>query len=287
VVAQARGYFADEGIDEVEIIVTDEYVPGLIGGSLDLAQGDSDVFFGSADASGEDIVFLGSYHTYEYRMLGAREGIETAEDLRGGDVTGGAFGARNDMLARRIVGELGLDPEADVNMVPLGGNADARLQALLAGTVDGAGLFPRHRAALLDAGGTILYEESVELPQSGLAVMADRLAEDRPTIEAFLRATLRARQDMQDLSQKDELLALMRDAGFDIPAEFEDLYEIEMEQISVDGGFDPSLMDTLVEEQIQLEILPEGIAWRPYVDLGPLHAAQAELGLDANPVSLD
>lgn len=287
VVADARGYFADEGIDEVEIIVTDDYVAGLIGGSLTVAQGDSDVFFGAAEASGEDIVWVGSYHTFEYQILGVGPGIEDVDGLRGGTVTGGATGSRNDMLARRIVGELGLDPDSDVQMVPLGGNADARLQALIAGQVDGAGLFPRHEAALVEAGGQFIYEEAVELPQSGLAVLGETLESDRPTVEAFLRATLRAREDMMDLSQKDELLQLMRDADFDIPEEFEDLYEVEMEQISADGGFDPAQMDVLVEEQIGIEILPEGIDWRGYVDLEPLHAAQEAVGLDVSPTSLD
>jgi ABC-type nitrate/sulfonate/bicarbonate transport system substrate-binding protein len=160
---------------EVEIIETDDYIAGLIGGSLDITQGDTDAAFGSAEASGEDVVFTGTYRNSEYQILGVGPGIETAEDLKGGDLTGGALGSRNQRLLERIVAELGLDPETDVNFVPQGGNSDATLQAIIAGTVQGGSLFPRHKFALEDAGGKFLYENLVELPQEGVLVMGDFL----------------------------------------------------------------------------------------------------------------
>lgn len=285
--ADERGYFEDEGITEVEILETDDYIPGLIGGSIDITQADTDVTLGSAQASGEDITILGTYRHKEYQILGVREGIEEPEDLKGADLTGGALGGRNQLILERIVSELGLDPETDVNFVPQGGNSDATLQAIIGGTVDGGALFPRHKFALEEAGGQFLYEEFADLPQETIAVMGDYLEENRPTVMAYLCATLRARQDMYDMSQKDEILGIMRDRGYEIPEEFEGVYDLEVEQISQDGGFVPEEMDELVEEQQQLENLPEDIDWREYVDLGPLHEVQDALGLERRPESLD
>lgn len=285
--ADERGYFADEGIQEVEILETDDYIPGLIGGSIDISQADTDVTLGSAEASGEDLRILGTYRDGEYQILGVREGIEEPEDLKGADLTGGALGGRNQLLLERIVAELGLDPEEDVNFVPQGGNSDATLQAIIGGTVDGGALFPRHKFALEEAGGQFLYQEFAELPQESIVVMGDYLEENRPTVLAYLCATMRARQDMYDMSQKDEILAIMRDRGYEIPEEFEGVYDIEIEQISEDGGFNPDQMVELIEEQQGLGNLPEDLEWQQYVDLGPLHEVQESLGLDKRPESLD
>jgi len=291
VIAIERGYFAEEGINDIEIIETDEYIPALIGGSLHLTQGDTDAAFGSAEASGEDIVFTGTYRNSEYQILGVGPGVETAEDLKGGDLTGGALGSRNQRLLARIVEELGLDSETDVNFVPQGGNSDATLQAIIAGTVKGGSLFPRHKFALEAAGGQFLYENLAELPQEGVLVMGDFYEENFDTVVAYWRATLKARADMwaakDDPEAAKEIIDLMRNFGFEIPEEFEGVFNLEVEQVSEDGGFDPSQMDELVAEQIELENLPEGIDWRQFVDLGALHQAQDDLGITQNPASLD
>lgn len=286
--ADERGYFEDEGITDVEILETDDYIPGLIGGSIDISQADTDVTLGAAEASGEDLTILGTYRDKEYQILGVREGIESGEDLKGADLTGGALGGRNQLILEKIVEEeFGLDPQTDVNFVPQGGNSDATLQAIIGGTVDGGSLFPRHKFALEEAGGKFLHEEFVELPQESVAVMGDFLEENRPTVMAYLCATLRARQDMNDMSQKDEILGIMRDRGYEIPEEFEGVYDLEIEQISQDGGFEPELMDTLIAEQVELGNVPEDLEWQQYVDLEPLHEAQDALGLERRPESLD
>lgn len=290
ILGRDRGYFEEVGITEVEVIETDDYIAGLLGGSLDLTQGDTDVGFGSAEASGEDIQYLGTYRGNEYQILGVGPDIEEAEDLVGGDLTGGALGSRNQLLLERIVVELGLE-EDDVNFVPQGGNSDATLQAIISGTVDGGTLFPRHRFALEEAGGQFLYEQFEELPQEGIYAMGDFVAENEATVVAYWCATLRARQDMYDaVGDEEASLAIineMRDAGFEIPEEFEEVFDLEVEQITRDGGFDPARMDVLVEEQIGLGNLPEGIDWRPFVNVDPLHQAQEGLGLETNPASLE
>lgn len=286
VLADERGYLADRGITDVEIIVSDEYIAGLIGGTLDITQGDTDVAFGSALASGEDLRFVGTYRGFEWRMIGVAEGIEGIEDLAGQPVTAGPLESRNATIMFDTLERLGLS-EDELEPVPQGGGSDARLQALVQGTVKAASIFPRHRVPLEEAGGSILSEEFVETPQEGLIVMGDTLEDDCATIIAYLAAQLQARQDIHDLSQQDGILAIMRDRGFDIPDYFEAVYELEVDQISPDGGFDPGAMDVLVQEIIDVGNLPEDIDWRTYVDLRPLHAAQQQVGLELDPDGLD
>lgn len=285
VIADERGYFEEEGITDVEILETDDYIAGLIGGSLTIAQGDTDVMFGSAEASGEDIRYLGTYRNGEYQIMGVAPGIEEPEDLIGQPVTGGDLEGRNTSLMQKYLKELGIDPE-EVDFVPMGGNSDARLQATIEGTVKAASLFPRHRVPLEEAGGFFMYEEFEINPQEGVMAMGDTVDNDCATVVAFLKATLRARQDMYDFDRKEETLELMRDRGFDIPPYFADEYEVEVEQVSVDGGFDIQEMEDLVTEQTELGNLPEDLDWRQYVQLDPLHKAQEELGVEMNPTDL-
>jgi ABC-type nitrate/sulfonate/bicarbonate transport system substrate-binding protein len=285
-IADERGYFADEGITDVEFIETDEYIAGLVGNSLTIAQGDTDVLFGSAEASGTDLRWLATYRNSEYQIMGVAPGIEEPEDLIGQPVTGGNLEGRNTALMRKFLQELGVDPD-DVEFVPMGGNSDARLQAVMEGTVKAASLFPRHKTPLEEAGGFFMYEELVENPQEGVLAMGDTVDNDCATVIAYLKADLRARQDMYDFSQRDEILELMRARGFEIPDFFAELYELEVEQVGQDGGFSVELMDQLVEEQIGLGELPDDIDWRQYVDLRALNTAQEALDIDPNPTSLD
>lgn len=286
VIADERGYFADEGITDVEIIETDEYIAGLIGGSLDIAQGDTDVLYGSAEASQEDLRYLGTYRNGEYQILGVAPGIEDPQDLVGKPVTGGDLEGRNTALIPKYLDALGVDPES-VEMVPMGGNSDARLQALIEGTVAGASLFPRHRVPLEEAGGSFMYEEFEINPQEGVMATGEFIDNQCSTVIAFWNATLKARADMWDFDQAEELLELMRSRGFDIPDYFAELYDVEVEQVSEDGGFDAGEMDDLVAEQVDLGNLPADLDWRSYVDLRPLHAAQEAQGLPLNPESIE
>ncbi|MPZ51422.1 MAG: hypothetical protein GEU79_01585 [Acidimicrobiia bacterium] len=284
--ADALGYMADYGIDTTDYQLSDEYVAGLLGGSLDIARGDTNVLMGSAFTSGEPITMMSLYRTSEWQIMGVREGIETPEDLVGGTITGGQLEGRNTVVLRNILRSLGLDPDEDMEFVAMTGASDARLQALLAGTVDAANLFPRHRAGLEGAGGHFMYEELEPAPQEGFAAMGPWLEENGDTASAWIAAELKARTWLLDPANKDEAYQLMIDRGFDIPQEFIDQYEVELEQFSPDGGFETSEMDDFVELLVEVGDLPEGIEWRDHFDPTYLWAAQDELGLPRRPDSI-
>lgn len=286
ILAEEWGYLAEEGIDEIEIINTDDYIPALIGGSLHITQGDTDVAIGSAEASQAGISFLGTYRNSEYRILAGAEGIEEPADLVGGTIVTGSEDGRTYLATYSAVEAIGLDPETDVEFVTTGGASDAWAQQLMNGQVQGSAIFPRHIAIVEAAGANILYNEQFEVPQEGVMVLDSFLETERATVVAFLRATLRARQDLQDLDRQDEILDIMRDNEFEIPEEFETAYPLEVAQLSPDGGFDAGIMDDFVAEQVELGNLPAEIDWRQYVDLGPLHEAQDSIGLEPNPADL-
>jgi len=285
--ASALGYFKDVGIDNLEVTLSEEYMPGLIGGSLDITHGDTSVFFGSGDKSGLPITMVSLYRDKEWWIMGVRKGIETFDDLKGKKITGGGLQGRNTWIMKQVLIENGLDPEKDVEFVPMSGGSDARLQALLAGTVDAASLFPRHQAGLEAAGGKFISQKLHSVPQEGFASMGTWLSANEDTAYAWALADLKARKWMFDPANKDQSYKIMRGLGFDIPPAFEAQYKLELDQISPDGGFESAdVMDKFVASLAVTGDLPEGLDWRKYVDMKYVWAAQEALGLPKRPASL-
>jgi ABC-type nitrate/sulfonate/bicarbonate transport system substrate-binding protein len=285
-VAQDLGYFKDVGIQHVRVVTTDNFVQGLVGGSLDISQGDTDQWLTAANKSSKDVVYLGTYRDKEWHILGAAKGIKSAQDLVGKKVTAGERGGRNEYVIKTELKQLGVDPSR-VSFVPLGGGSDARLQALINGQVQGASIFPRHIKPLEQKGGKVLYQKLTKVPQEGIAVMGDFLKSNEPTVVAYLKATLRARRYIFDLSHKQQVLSIMRKHKFEIPPEFAAEYTTETDQISKDGGFIPAQMTELVQQEAQLGLMPSTLDWHKYVDLGPLHKAQRAVGIPERPTTAE
>ena len=248
---------------------------------------DTNVLLGSGAASGLPMKIISIYREKEWWIMGCRKGINTAADLKGGKITGGPLDNRNTYIQKEIVKKLGLDPEKDVEFVPMSGGSDGRLQAVLAGTVDCASLFPRHRFGLEEAGGKFLFAEATSAPQEAHAAMGAWLDKNEDTAYAFVYADIKARQWLFDPANKDEAYKIMIDLGYEIPPAFVELYQVELDQISPDGGFENAeAMDNFVKELQLTGDLPQGIDWRKYVDMKYVWAAQEALGLPKRPASL-
>ncbi|MDP9842437.1 ABC transporter substrate-binding protein [Streptosporangium lutulentum] len=287
-VALVKGYFKEFGIDSVEIKTIEDPLPPLIGGSLDLALYDTDTAITAAKKSGQGLRFLSVYLGGEANILGVGKGITSGADLKGKTITGGQFGSRNDAIIRQLLRDNGVEPDRDVKIVSTGGQSNERLQSVIAGTVDGASIQLRHRTVLEKAGGKVLFQETREVPQSGWS--ANKLLQESPeTVTAFLAATLKARQFITDQANKDEVLTIMRDRKFDIPAEYADAYGAENapDYHVSDGGFKPADMDKFIGDQIAYKTVPEGTDWREFTYLLPLWRAQKALGLPLNPALAD
>src|SRR6516165_194207 len=90
-----------------------------------------------ADLSGADLINVA--HTVpgvETKMLVKPE-IKRVEDLRGKKIATSALGSLGDFVFRYILRKHGLDPNREITWLSVGTNSD-RLQALAAGTIDGA-----------------------------------------------------------------------------------------------------------------------------------------------------
>jgi ABC-type nitrate/sulfonate/bicarbonate transport system substrate-binding protein len=285
--AQALGYFKEVGIDDFTVTLSDQYMPGLISGSLDITHGDTDVVLNAAAKSGVPMKLISIYRDKEWWILGVRKGINSAADLKGKKITGGPLDGRNTWVMQQVVKQLGLDPAKDVTFVPTSGGSDKRLQAIIAGTVDAASLFPRHKAPLEKTGGKFLYQKPHSTPQEGYAVLGSWLSKNENTAYAYVLADLKARQWLFKPENKAKAYKIMRDLGYSIPPAFEALYDVELAQISPDCGFEnAATMDTFTDVLKARGDVPKTLDWRKVVDMKYVWAAQKALGLPQRPASI-
>lgn len=123
---------------EVEIvtITTTSGVQALIANRSDLApHGADELIIGAAE--GADLVAIGSPQSkINYVLVGSTD-IQSVEDLQGRTIGMSGPSGFDALLTRFSLRDAGMDPEADVNFVQIGGSPD-RAAALLAGRVDAA-----------------------------------------------------------------------------------------------------------------------------------------------------
>ncbi len=137
--AQDLGLFAQEGLAvEMSLIGATEAAQALVAGDLQLIVAGANSAIEPALA-GADTVLLGSFMSTLEQTLVTLPTITRPEQLRGAKI--GVAGARGAVATgvRLQVRALGLDPQRDITIVPLG-QASNRLAGMAAGVIEGAAL---------------------------------------------------------------------------------------------------------------------------------------------------
>ena len=285
--AQALGYFKEHGIDDIQVTLSDQYIAGLIGGSLDVTRTDTDAIMAAAARSGKPFKMISCYRDKEWWIMGVRKGINTPADLKGKKITGGPIDGHNTWVMRQVVKKLGLDPNKDVEFVPTSGGSDKRLLALINGTVDAASVFPRHEAGLKAAGGKFIYHKAHAAPQEGYGALGEWLGKNEDTAYAFILADIKARQWVFKPENKEKTFETMEKLGYKITKAFKASYKESLAQMSPDGGFENAAsMDEFLSPEVETGKIPKNFDWHKVVDMKYVWAAQKELGLPQRPAKL-
>jgi ABC-type nitrate/sulfonate/bicarbonate transport system substrate-binding protein len=286
-VADAR-YWSDLGFtEEANVVATDEYMAGLLGGDVWVVQGESDVVWAALAEGSVPMKMVGVEKDTEAWFLGIREGVDE-NNLEGLKISGGEAGDRNITVGEKILEDLGVDPES-MEWVTVEGSSDERLTAMLAGQIDVAVLQPRHLIPLKKAGGKMIYQRFVDAPQEVWVVTEDFLSENEDAVCAYLEGRIRAKRWIgagEDYTQnQDEAIEIGREYDLE-PAEG-DLAEWETEitgNWAMDGGAPAAAFEQWNEDMIANENVPEGFDWKEHVDFTCLWQVQEKLGLDQNSV---
>lgn len=286
-------YWPDLGFEEdARIVATDEYMAGLFGGDVWVAQGESDAIWAALAEGSVPMKIVGVEKDTEAWFIGIREGVDK-NDLSGLKISGGAIGDRNITVGEKSLEDMGVDPDS-LEWVPIEGSSDDRLTALLAGQIDVAVLQPRHIIPLEEAGGEMIYQRFVDAPQEVWVVREDFLAENEDAVCAYLQGRIEAKRWMGEgedyKANQDEAIEIGREHEANLEPAEGDLAEWENEitnNWSLDGGAPAAAFDQWTEDMIANENVPEGFEWRDHVDFDCLWQVQEELGLEQNPAESD
>lgn len=287
VVAWEAGYLQEAGFEEFSDIIINDSLTAIVGGGLEFTAEDTDGVIPNEIENDIGVVWLGVRGEFEDLLFGLAPGV-TIEDLvaEQGFVSGGEIGTRNELLGKKMLVELGLDPENDVQWVSMGGGSDTRLASLLSGELMGSNIQRRHIVPLTEEGGTVAYEERRQVAQDGYTVQRGFLEENRDAVTAYLWALIRGREYIHDLDNKDEVIGWLEDHDFEFNQDLIDSYEDQVGLFSPDLGFEIPSMEVVWEELAEIGEVDADIPWREAVDLEPLWAAQEAAGLERRPASL-
>ena len=278
--AEVRGFFLDEALDVTFIRMgSNVAIPALAARELDFLTASGSV---ARAAAIQDFPFrivlisaIKPLHT-----LHVRDEIRTPADLRGKTLAVSSVGATQDLFTRRVLLGLGLQPDRDVGIVPVGPDAP-RLAAMEQNLVQGTVLPPPANVQAELQGLRMLAHAAdfVDVPQSGLGLQVNTVQERPDMVRRVLRAAVRGLRYVHQ--ERDGTIAVIQEWTEVDSAAAAKAYELSLPSYSENGIF----TDKSVDEDLQLAreegALPEGkVVSREQVrDMAPLRAVLREMNV--------
>src|SRR5262249_37202731 len=191
IVAMRNGYFRTEGLEVQKIQIQPEIaVKALLAGEVDYVS----AWGASVQAAmtGAPIKLVAVMVSRPLHVLISRPEIRFSTDLKGKTLGVDSVGSRVDYLSRLAVRYLGLGPDRDVKIIDTGESL-LRVAALKDGSIDLTTVDVALAVKMEEAGMKRLLHlgDIVDLPTSGIAVTAAKLATHREQIKKVLQAMLR------------------------------------------------------------------------------------------------
>jgi ABC-type nitrate/sulfonate/bicarbonate transport system substrate-binding protein len=280
-------YWPDLGFKKkADVVATDEYIAGLVGGQVWVAQGESDVIWSAMAEGSVPLKVIGVEKDAEAWFLGIRKGVDP-KHLAGLKISGGAAGDRNVTVARKMVQGLGQNPDK-MNFVQIEGGSDERLQALLAGQIDVAALQPRHLGPLEAEGGQMIVQEYKRVPQEVWVVTEDTMQNNKDAVCAYLKGRIQAKRwaaEGKNYDDNQDAAVKIAEKYGEKPAEGDlEEWKIEMtENWSLTGGAPADTFDEWNKDMIDSGNVPKDFKWQEHVDFSCLTQIQKDLGIDVEP----
>jgi NitT/TauT family transport system substrate-binding protein len=279
-VAEVRGFFLDEALDVTFIRMgSNVAIPALAARELDFLTATGSVVRASAVQDFPLRVVLISA-VKPLHTLHVRDEIRTPADLRGRTLAVSSVGATQDLFTRRVLLGLGLQPDRDVGIVPVGPDAP-RLAAMEQNLVQGTLLPPPANVQAELQGFRMLAHAAdfVDMPQAGLGLQVNTLQERPEVVRRVLRASVRGLHYVHQ--EREGTIAVIQEWTEADPPSAVKAYELSLPSYSHNGIF----TDKSVDEDLQLAreegALPhDKVVTREQVrDMAPLRAVLREMNV--------
>jgi NitT/TauT family transport system substrate-binding protein len=282
-VAQAEGYFAEEGL-QVHVDDLSSGVPvvqGVVGGSLDIGASSIEPVVNAA-SQGAPLEIIGSYANKLTVSMVTPTSITTPAQLRGKRLGIQQVGAFREVMTRMVIESAGMTT-SDVTYIP--SPSSAYVSELLAGTVQSAVLQEEQVLAVLkkDAGLHVLVNFASARPDyfyGAYVVTKSWLAANESVAERFLTAITEAHRFMY--KNKAATVAIVAANTGDSQAVIGKAYDVLLGTegvFPVNTGLSATIITDTIATMKQYKILsgPEP-SESAIVDTGPISAVIGKLG---------
>jgi len=275
-VAQAKGYFRDEGI-EPEIIRIASNI-GVV--AVTTKEIGYTAAVGAALRSavrGLPLKVITYFNGRPLHVLVAKREFKNVADLRGKVIGFAGYGDSTEFMLRAILRPAGLDLEKDVQAFAVSGSGQ-RLGALVAGKLDAAILPPPFNFEAESKGFVRLMAAAdvFESNISGLALHNDTLRDNPAQVKKVLRALVKAQQHIR--GNKPDSVRLIADWLKLQPAIAQASYDIYVKGMTVNGIVSTRVIEADIERSRKDMHIQEPIPMARVVDFSLLRAVLAELG---------
>lgn len=192
------GYYAQEGID-VETINADgsvAAVQAVASGSADITPGDAGSLLAGVQKNVPITVIGGLVQNWPWQIATQPNSpIKSAADLKGKKVGVISLASGSAPYARAYIHSGGLEPDRDVELVPVGTGAQAAA-AINSGSVDALALYGQAYTVLEQSGTKLAYlpnnDQFQGIRSLSFAAASRKLSADKETYAKFLRASYKA-----------------------------------------------------------------------------------------------
>jgi NitT/TauT family transport system substrate-binding protein len=280
-VAYHKGLYKDEGIELEPIIMQPALAStAVLTGDIDYNGAVTGVIGAAVRDRPMKAVLFTVARPLQYLL--SRKEISEARELKGKKIAGSSPGGTVTFLTTMVLKRLGLDPEKDVFLNPMGGTGASRLAALESGVVDAVILESPDNIIAQQKGfrELIFFGDLVEFPQNGFGTSDKKIRENPEEILKMIRATLRGLIFVWDKKNQEQVLDIIMKEMKPITRQMagESLREV-MRVITKDGVVKPESIQVLIDLVRENTKVTRPVAVNQVVELSFLEKARKELGL--------
>ncbi|MBM4433579.1 MAG: ABC transporter substrate-binding protein [Chloroflexi bacterium] len=282
-IAVDKGYFAEVGFTNVEIITTEQTREGVLGGSLDVAHMETSDVVDAAGNRGTPLRMIAAHSNYTSMMIAVHKSIRTLKDLEGKDILlGGTPGTKDFDDRAAFLKKAGWDiTTIKVNPVTVPGGSNAWVKLLSEDKLFMTPIFNRHRNGVLAAGHKLVVDEKV-YGSDVLTASTAALAQTPNLFVAFIGAYIKALQIVKDLGNQEYVMGLGPKIGITVTDDIRNAWELDAANYRPHtGGFPVEDMDGFTKR-----LFGNAVPVSKFFDPTPLWKAQEILGIPKDPPKL-
>lgn len=191
-IAKEGKLYEKHGLDAEVITVNGSGIgsKALISGGIDIIPIATPTVI-AADLAGADMQILAHTMPGVVHAMMVKPEIKRVEDLKGKKIGVSSLGSLTDFLVRTIARKKGLNPDRDLTLIVMGGDAE-RLTALRAGSVDAAAMSHPGYGKARRLGFQMLWDSAKEIdyPWMEITTRRETIRKDRELVTQYMKAHL-------------------------------------------------------------------------------------------------